>query len=91
MKTLRSYLNGLDRAEQAVYAKQCGTTVGYLRKACSVGQPLREKLCALLELHSHRAVTRQDLRPEDWHVIWPELRSAADAEAASEQREPMHA
>lgn len=81
MKKIATYLNGLARPEQERFAARCGTSVGYLRKASSLGSLLREKLCAQIELHSGGAVTRIDLRPDDWQDIWPEL-------ANSEQKQP---
>lgn len=76
MKKLLIYLNGLSRQEQVDFALRCGTTVGYMRKACSTGGLLREKVCALVEMNSAGAVKRTELRPEDWMEIWPELRAA---------------
>lgn len=76
MKKLLIYLNGLSRQEQVDFAQRCGTTVGYMRKACSTGGLLREKVCALVEMNSAGAVKRTELRPEDWMEIWPELRAA---------------
>lgn len=29
--------------------------------------------CVAIEQATKGAVTRQDLRPDDWHLIWPEL------------------
>ena len=29
--------------------------------------------CAAIERATAGAVTRRDLRPDDWHLIWPEL------------------
>ena len=29
--------------------------------------------CAAIERATAGAVTRRDLRPHDWHLIWPEL------------------
>jgi DNA-binding transcriptional regulator YdaS (Cro superfamily) len=29
--------------------------------------------CPAIERATGGAVTRRDLRPDDWHVIWPEL------------------
>ncbi len=75
MKQLTLYLNGLTKQEQAYFAERCGTSVGYMRKVCSMGGLLREKVCALAEAHSAGAVTRKDLRPDDWAEIWPELRA----------------
>lgn len=74
MKELTQYLNSLTKHEQAEFAQRCGTTVGYMRKACSAGELLREKVCALAETHSAGAVKRIHLRPGDWMDIWPELR-----------------
>ena len=76
MKKLLIYLNGLSKQEQVDFALRCGTTVGYMRKACSTGGLLREKVCALVEMNSAGAVKRTELRPEDWMEIWPELRAA---------------
>lgn len=59
--------------EQAAFAVRCDTTIGYLRKAISVGQLLAAKLCSDIEAESGGAVRRWDLHPEDWHRTWPEL------------------
>lgn len=73
MQTLRTYLRTLSRSDQEVFAKRAGTTIGYLRKAISTRQVIGEKTCARLEAESGGSVTRCDLRPDDWQVIWPEL------------------
>lgn len=42
--------------------------------------------CAIIERATAGAVTRRDLRPNDWHLIWPELIDAdhpAPVEAAA--------
>lgn len=73
MSDLLNYLNSLDRAAQTAYAQRCTTTVGYLRKAGSTREKIREIVCSRLEKESDGAVTRKFLRPDDWHIIWPEL------------------
>ena len=70
--TLKDYLNGLSRSAQKDFALRCGSTLGYLRKAISVGQTLRAPLCVAIERESGHAVTRPELR-EDWQAVWPEL------------------
>ena len=35
--------------------------------------------CAELEQATGGAVARWDMRPDDWHLIWPELVGAAGA------------
>ncbi|EDT8874393.1 helix-turn-helix domain-containing protein [Salmonella enterica subsp. enterica] len=73
MEELRMFLNSLALDEQRTFASECGTTIGYLRKALSKGQVLGASLCVLIERASHRRITRQQLRPCDWMQIWPEL------------------
>lgn len=70
MKILLDYLNSLPPAEQTQYATRCGTSVGYLRKAISIGQRLRESLCISLDRESGGAVPCEALRPDvDWNYV----------------------
>lgn len=79
------YLNSLPVAEQSSFAQRCGTTVGYLRKAVSVGQLLKAVVCVSIERETHGQVTRKDLRPDDWQSIWPELANPNTTPALSHQ------
>lgn len=36
-------------------------------------RPVPEKMAVAIEAITTGAVTRRDLRPNDWHLIWPEL------------------
>lgn len=36
-------------------------------------RPVPEKAAVAIERATDGAVTRRDLRPDDWHLIWPEL------------------
>ncbi len=40
--------------------------------------------CTAIERATSGAVTRRDLRPLDWHLIWPEL-DASSADAAVQE------
>lgn len=73
MQKLLDYLNSLSKVERDVFASRCKTSVGYLRKAISTGQRLGAELSCLIEQESGFAVTRKDLHPEKWNLIWPEL------------------
>lgn len=73
MEKLLTYLNTLGKDERAVFCAACETTEGYLRKAISTGQSLRVPLCVAIERESLAAVSRKDLRPDDWIANWPEL------------------
>lgn len=78
MDTLRAYLSSLSPAEQLAYAKRCGTSIGYLRKAISKGQRLGTTLCINLDRESGRAVRLEELRPDpDWDYVRSTARQPA--------------
>lgn len=68
MKTLHDYLGTLSTDEQKAYADAAGTSIGYLRKAISVGHRMDGALCRRLDELSSGSVKRSELRPD----IWPE-------------------
>lgn len=80
MEKLRAYLNALSPDDQAAFARRCGTTIGYLRKALSKGSQLGEGLCIDLERESGAAIRVEDLRPEG--VDWAYIRSTGPVGAA---------
>lgn len=69
METLRKFLNSLTLEQQELYAKRCGTSLAYLRKALYKHPKMDGALCLKLENESFGQVKKQDLRPD----IWPEL------------------
>lgn len=69
METLKNFLNSLTKEQQALYAKRCGTSVAYLKKAIYNKPKMDGALCLRLENESYGQVKKQDLRPD----IWPEL------------------
>jgi DNA-binding transcriptional regulator YdaS (Cro superfamily) len=91
MNELRPFLNAMPTGEQVAFARRCGTTIGYLRKALSTGAALGERLCVSIERESSGAVTRRDLRPDDWREIWPELATPTPPAAASAAQGETHA
>lgn len=64
MESLRQYLNSLPPSEQSAYAKRCGTTIGYLRKALSTKPNLDGALARRLDEESGGKVPRSELRPD---------------------------
>jgi hypothetical protein len=66
METLRNYLSTLNPAAQAEFAARAGTSIGYLRKAISVGQRFDGALVRLLHIESGGAVSLTDLRADIW-------------------------
>ena len=44
------------------------------------GKPVATKRCTAIERATAGVVSRQDLRPEDWREVWPELAAAHEKE-----------
>ncbi|NYT38898.1 helix-turn-helix domain-containing protein [Allopusillimonas soli] len=42
-------------------------------------RPVPVERCAAIEQATQGKVTRRDLRPDDWYLIWPELKGADHA------------
>lgn len=84
MECLREYLNKKPKFEQVSFAKKCGTTIGYLRKAINTGQEIGTEISVCIEQFSEGEVTRQMLHPSNFSNKWPELaRSKNNSEEAA--------
>ena len=70
---LKAHLKTLGPARQKVFACSASTSVGYLRKVMSTNGAIGPALAMRLESASSGSIRRWDLRPDDWHLIWPEL------------------
>jgi DNA-binding transcriptional regulator YdaS (Cro superfamily) len=88
MDKLRIYLNSLTPEQQSSFATSVETSIGYLRKAISGGQLLNPATCVKIENNSNLAVTRKDLRPDDWQDIWPEFSEERIANEIERRRSP---
>ena len=64
MDKLLNHINGMSPAEQEEFAKSCGTSIGYIRKAISTGQKFGESLCMSFEEETDGAITCEELRPD---------------------------
>lgn len=70
---LKSFLSPLDAEARERFASRCNTTKGHLQNVMYGVRPCAPELAVLIERNSEGAVTRRDLRPDDWQAIWPEL------------------
>lgn len=77
MEPLRKYLATLSPSDQAAYAKRCGTTIGYLRKALSTKPRLDGALVRKLDEESGGNVSRYDLRSDVFGAAPKSKRKAA--------------
>jgi DNA-binding transcriptional regulator YdaS (Cro superfamily) len=70
---LREHLKSLTRAEREAIATKSGTSLGHLVNVSYGYKPCSPELASGVERATRGAVTRQELRPDDWRDIWPEL------------------
>lgn len=70
-KPLKDFLSSLPDAEsRREWAVRCGTTLGYLHKAMSAGEYIRERVVINMERESGGLVRCELLRPDvDWAVL----------------------
>lgn len=72
---LRAYLDGLPRGGLGEFAAKVDRSEVYLLQlaAHQGGREASPALAVVIERESNQQVRRWDLRPDDWHLIWPEL------------------
>lgn len=75
---LNQYLSA-DRGRQSTLCKQIGAHAPDLSRWAKGERPVPAPHCAAIEQATDRQVMRWDLRPDDWHRIWPELIGQAGA------------
>lgn len=61
----------------AALARHLGVSPGAVSQWISGHRPVPIQHCLAIERATSGAVTRRDLRPHDWHLIWPELAEQA--------------
>ena len=73
--TLNEYLKTLPSGGQGEFAKDCGITHTYLSQLSSVqdGRVPSPALSLVIWNKSKKVVSRQELRPSDFWLIWPDL------------------
>jgi len=57
----------------AVFARRIRATPTEVYDWSNGNRPVPPKRCVVIESATGRQVTRQELRPDDWHELWPEL------------------
>lgn len=69
---LSEYLRA-ERGRTVHIARVTGIAQGWLSQMASGLRPIPPELCWAIEQACDSHVRRWDLRPLDWHRIWPEL------------------
>lgn len=80
---LKQYIQDADAAQRERLALACGVTLGHLRNVMYGYRPCAPALASAIERHTDRAVTRQDLCPDEWQAIWPELAHTSTARSCA--------
>lgn len=70
---LSEYLRPLPEADRLLLASKSGTSFLHLRNVAFSGKSCGVHLAVALDLATDGQVRRWDTRPDDWHLIWPEL------------------
>ena len=63
----------INPTERQALADQCGVAEQYLYQVFSRRKVASPELCVLIEKAIGSQVTRKDLRPDDYWLIWPDL------------------
>lgn len=58
---------------QTALARSLGVKPPVVNQWVKGERPVPIQACVLIEKVTDKAVTRRELRPTDWHLIWPEL------------------
>lgn len=67
---LKTYL---ETRSQTELANTLGVTQGAVWQWANGLTAVSPERCTAIERATEGQVTRRDLRPKDWHLIWPEL------------------
>jgi len=68
-------------ADRKALAEQVGSDEQYLYQCLTGRKAMKPEEAVRIERQSGQRVRRWDLRPADWHRIWPELIGAEGAPA----------
>lgn len=70
---LKTYIKSGDRGRATTLAKRLDISPSYLSQMASGLTPISPERCVAIWQETGGLVTRQEMRPDDWHKIWPEL------------------
>lgn len=71
---LDTYLSTIETAVSL--ASKLGVSPGFISQLRSGFRPISPQQCVAIERATGGTLTRRDLRPDDWWLIWPELVTA---------------
>lgn len=81
--TLFEFIAKSKRGSSIALAKTLQVSQPTVSDWCTGKKRVPVERCAAIERATNGAVTRKDLRPDDWHEIWPELAPTTPTEPAA--------
>ena len=75
---LNQYLNQPD-ISKADFANDLKVTSGMVSQWLSGHRPISPEKCLAIEKHTKHLVSREELRPDDYWLIWPDLKAPKKA------------
>ncbi|WP_269501076.1 transcriptional regulator [Burkholderia sp. IMCC1007] len=84
---LSTYLSSR-KVTQASFAQQLGVSQGLIYQWLTGRRPVAIDKCVAIERITAGEVSRRDLRPSDWQLIWPELADLSGRADASDDVQP---
>ncbi|MGC5885710.1 transcriptional regulator [Ralstonia pseudosolanacearum] len=81
--TLINYLRSRPRGTLRWLAEVIGVNQSDVSNWATGRRPVPPIRCVAIERATEGAVTRPELRPDDWHLIWPELAHAYERVATA--------
>lgn len=79
----------VDATKRRLISERVGLNEQYLYQCLTGRRVAPAERCASIEQASEGAVTRRDLRPADWWLIWPELVCAEHPAPVAEKQEVL--
>lgn len=74
-----------DRGNATKLAASLGIPLSYLSQMATGARTVSPEKAVSIEQLTEGKVMRWDLRPKDWHLIWPELKGVAGAPVIAEE------
>lgn len=72
-KSILYWMRKLSSEEHFLFWRLSGTQLNSVRVSLSGHRQLSPIICSVIEKMSGGEFTRQEMRPADYHIIWPEL------------------
>ena len=74
---LKTFIETSERGTATMLAEKINVSTSFLSQMASGAASISPARCVEIEQATCGIVSRRDIRPDDWHLIWPELKNKA--------------